>query len=207
MKHAYTSKKRNTGDRKRKRFILLSVEGDNRTETNYFNGFNSKEIKVIFATGNDTDPINLATRLIEDYEANELDEELGDAAFCVVDGDVSKIREKQILEADKIVRKIGSVIVSNPCIEVWFLCHFILSSRQYQSSKEVISRLEEYIPNYEKNMKNIYELLEDKQEKAIKNAKTLDIINSDVDRKLHHHDHQPSTEVYKIIKTIADATN
>ena len=146
----------------------------------------------------------MAKSLIEDYKFNDLDSELGDAAFCVVDGDVSKTREKQVLEADRIVKKIGSVIVSNPCIEVWFLCHFTSSSRQFQSSKEAVNRLKERIPRYEKNMGGIYDLLEEKQKDAIKNAKALDQMNEAVGRKLHHYDYQPSTEIYKILCTIAD---
>lgn len=207
MKQGYVAKKRNTGNRKRRRIVLLAVEGKNKTETNYFRGFDSKDTKIVFASGNDTDPVNMANSLVEDYRFNDLDDELGDAAFCVVDGDVSKTREKQVLEADRIVKKIGSVIVSNPCIEVWFLCHFTSSSAQFQSSKEAVSRLKEYIPGYEKNMGGIYELLKEKQEYAIKNAKALDQINEVVDRKLHHYDYQPSTEIYKILCTITDRKN
>lgn len=203
MRQGYVAKKRNTGNRKRRRIVLLAVEGNNKTETNYFRGFDSKDTKIIFASGNDTDPINMANSLVEDYKFNDLDEDLGDASFCVVDGDVSKTREKQIWEADRIVKKIGSVIVSNPCIEVWFLCHFTASSGQFQSSKEAVSRLKEYIPGYEKNMGGIYELLKEKQKNAIKNAKALDQMNETVGRKLHHYDYQPSTEIYKIIKTMS----
>ena len=202
MKQGYLAKKRNTGKRKRRRIILLAVEGKNKTETNYFRGFDSKDIKIVFASGNDTDPINMAKSLVEDYELNDLDEKLGDAAFCVVDGDVSKTREKQILEADRIVHKIGNVIVSNPCIEVWFLCHFTASSGQFQTSKEAVNRLKEFIPGYEKNTKGIYGLLKDKQALAIKNARELEHINESVGRKLHHYDFQPSTEIYKILCSI-----
>ena len=203
MKQGYVAKKRNTGSRKRRRLVLLAVEGKNKTETNYFRGFDSKDTKIIFASGNDTDPINMANSLVEDYKFNDLDGELGDAAFCVVDGDVSKTREKQVLEADRIVKKIGSVIVSNPCIEVWFLCHFSPSSRPFQSSKEAVNRLKACIPGYEKNMDEIYDLLKEKQKDAIKNAKAIDRINESVGRKLHHYDYQPSTEIYKIIKTMS----
>ena len=203
MRQGYVAKKRNTGSRKRRRIVLLAVEGNNKTETNYFRGFDSKDTKVVFASGNDTDPINMAKSLVEDYRFNDLDSELGDAAFCVVDGDVSRTREKQVLEADRIVQKIGSMILSNPCIEVWFLCHFTPSSRPFQSSKEAVNRLKDWVPEYEKNMDGIYELLEEKQESAIKNAKALEQINEAVGRKLHHYDYQPSTELYKIINFLS----
>lgn len=99
----------------------------------------------MFVRGNETDPIKMSKHLINDYEYFELNSELGDMAFCVVDGDISIEKEKQIFEADSIIKEIGKVIVSNPCIEVWFLCHFINSTRQYSSSNDVIKRLREFI--------------------------------------------------------------
>ena len=77
MRQGYVAKKRNTGNRKRRRIVLLAVEGNNKTETTYFRGFDSKDTKIIFASGNDTDPINMAKSLVEDYKFNELDGELG----------------------------------------------------------------------------------------------------------------------------------
>jgi len=203
MKKAYSSKKRNTGNRKRKRFVLIAVEGNNKTETNYFKGFNSGDVKILFANGNQTDPINIAKNLVEGYADYGLDAGLGDYAFCVVDGDLSRERADQICKAEKIVKDInGEVIVSNPCVEVWFLCHYVDSTRQYTSSLDVIKRLQEFIPTYKKNMSGIKEFLEDKNEKAIINARHLDEYNQSLGRKLHQYDYQPSTEVYKIIEKL-----
>lgn len=203
MKKAYYPKKRNTGDRKRKRMILISAEGNSKTEKNYFGDFSNKDTKVIFAPGNDTDPISIVKALVEEYENRGLTKELGDQAFCVVDGDVSKKQEEQILKADKIIRTIkGQVIVSNPCIEVWFLCHFIESTKQYISSAEIVKRLQEYIPGYEKNIKGIKNLLDPNVELAVARAKKLDAYNRDNGRKPHQYDFQPSTEVYKVIEEL-----
>ena len=200
MKYKYKGKLRNSGKRKRKRIVLIGTEGKNKTEVNYFSGFSSKESKIKFARGNETDPVKIAKHICDDYDYYELDKELGDLAFCVVDGDVSKEKEKQIIKAESLMKKIGKVIVSNPCIEVWFLCHFTSSTKEYNSSNEVIKRLKEYIPEYSKNLGNIYTLLKDKTKTAINNAKHLEVYNYDNNRLIHKSNNQPSTEVYKIIE-------
>lgn len=202
MKKEYTKKRRNTGDRTRKQIVLLSVEGKNKTEKNYFNGFNNESTRVVFTSGNETDPVKLAKRLVQEYKSYQLDDELGDRAFCVIDGDVSKKQEKEIKKAETVVKKKGSIIVSNPCIEVWFVFHFTDSTKQYKSSQEVFNRLKEYIPDYEKNMKGIYSRLINKQMVAIRNAKKLEEYNQMLNRSLHNSDYQPSSEVYKIIENL-----
>ena len=198
MKKEYTKKRRNTGNRTRKQVILLSVEGKNKTERNYFKGFNNETTRVVFTSGNETDPVKLAKRLVQEYKSYQLDDELGDRAFCVIDGDVSKKQENEIRKAEAVVKKKGSIIVSNPCIEVWFVFHFTDSTKQYKSSQDVVNRLKEYIPDYEKNMKEIYIRLINKQTDAIRNAKKLEVYN----RSLHNFDFQPSSEVYKIIEDL-----
>ena len=202
MKKEYTKKKRNTGNRVRKRIVLLSVEGENKTEKNYFKGFNNATTRVVFTRGNETDPVRLAKRLVQEYKSLGLDDELGDLAYCVVDGDVSKKQEKEIKKAETIVKKHGNIIVSNPCFEVWFLFHYTDSTRQYKSSREVVIALKEYIPDYEKNTADIYSQLIDKLDDAISNAKNLDDYNKMMQRSLHNYDYQPSSEVYKIIEGI-----
>ena len=113
----YQAKQRNTGSRKRKKVVLISAEGKNKTETFYFSDFSNDDTSVVFASGNATDPVNMAHNLVSAFKHYEMDKTLGDAAFCVLDGDLSEVRAKQIAQAEKIVREIqGSVIVSNPCI-------------------------------------------------------------------------------------------
>ena len=196
MKEAYWSKKRNSFDRRRTRILLLSVEGENRTEKNYFNGLRSDDVRIIYATGNDTDPVKMTRALIRDYKNLNLTQELGDMAYCIVDGDLSKEKEPQILKADELIKSIhGQVIVSNPCVEVWFLCHFTDSTRQYISSDEAIRRLRRFVPGYEKNMKGLSGILSEKTNVALENAKKLDEHNMSAGRRLHRSDYQPGTEM------------
>ena len=59
----YTPKKLNSGTRKRQAIILISTEGKNQTETNYFNGFSNRKVHIHFATGRFTDPVNMVKKL------------------------------------------------------------------------------------------------------------------------------------------------
>ncbi|MBR0090993.1 MAG: RloB domain-containing protein [Lachnospiraceae bacterium] len=205
MKEAYFAKKRNAHNRKRKRIFLLSVEGNNRTEKKYISGLRFHDVQIHFATGNDTDPVNMTKSLLRDYKKKGLTQELGDLAFCIVDGDLSKEKESQILKADEMIKAIpGRVIVSNPCVEVWFLCHFTDSTRQYVSGDEAIKRLQAFIPGYEKNMKGLANILEDKTNTALDNAKKLDDYNQNAGRKIHKADYQPGTEMPILIALLLE---
>ena len=54
-----------------------------------------------------------------------------------------------------------SFIVSNPCIEVWFLNHFRYSTKEFLTNDKVIGELKIHVPNYEKSM-NMYPVLASK---------------------------------------------
>ena len=206
MKDAYSSKKRNANNRDRKSIVMLSVEGKNQTEKNYFNGLKLRNVRIVFARGNDTDPINMAKALCRDYKSKSLTLELGDRAYCVIDGDLSKEKELQIAKAEELIKGIkGQVIVSNPCVEVWFTCHFTDSTKQYKSSDEAVKRLQEFIPDYEKNVKGISDLLADRTSHALENAEKLNSYNQMAGRKKHHADYQPSTEIPVIIEYLNGA--
>lgn len=208
MKDAYSSKKRNAHNRKRKSIVMLSVEGNNQTEKNYFNGLKFRNVRILFATGNDTDPVNMTRALLRDYKRKGLTSELGDMAYCVVDGDLLKEKESQIFKADELIKGIhGQIIVSNPCVEVWFICHFTDSTKQYVSSDDAVKRLQKFIPDYEKNMKGIASILSDKIPLAIENARKLHSYNQNMERKIHCADYQPSTEISVIIEYLFGMEN
>ena len=62
----------------------------------------------------------------------------GDMGFCLVDYDCQSSKDEAILKADKFAGKIAGkknlkLLVSNPCFELWYLCHFIKSTKQYNS--------------------------------------------------------------------------
>lgn len=92
-------------------------------------------------------------------------------------------------------------IVSNPCIEVWFILHFIYTTHQFKDSKEPKKELAKYIPGYEESM-DISEILRTKLEDAKKHIEklkdyyeSLGIVWGDVDC-------NPMTDVIEILNEL-----
>ena len=87
---------------------------------------------------------------------------------------------------------------SNECFELWFVLHF-----QYLEAdigrKKYIEILKKYIPEYEKNIKNMYEKLKDKTSDAIKRAEKL---YNKYDTNLPPSQKCPATRMYELIKEL-----
>ena len=139
-KTGYQPKIRNSYRRQRKSVVLLATEGKNKTEVQYFKSFRSANHVVRFAPGNYTDPVNMVRTLKKEYGELELTTDLGDAAFCLVDSDVDPAKDKQLEKADAEAGDTVTVLVSSPCFEIWYLCHFFASTRQYISNNEVLKK-------------------------------------------------------------------
>ncbi len=201
-KNAYTPKKRNTGSRKRKKVLLIATEGKNKTEKLYFRNFNSDNVSVQFTHGNETDPPNMTARLICEYNDDELTTD--DLAVCLVDTDFDSYKDAQIKEADNAIpdhlSEYARVIVSNPSIEIWFICHYSDSTRQYRNRDDVLAYLRQYHPQYEKSDPTIYSKIHHLQDVAIKNAKTLEKNCLEKGYKPHTVAFGPSTEIHHIIE-------
>ena len=201
----YTPKKRNSGTRKRQAIILISTEGKNQTETNYFNGFSNRKVHIHFATGRFTDPVNMVKKLSSEMINKGFNRELGDKAFCLIDADVSPSKNQEIAEADKIARQRGiELIVSAPCFELWFLCHYSFSMKQYGSNDELIADLmkNKEFSDYKKNCTGLYDKLLPWLDKAINNAKRLEVELIKLGKTKHTVDFSPSTEAYHVVETI-----
>ncbi len=196
-------RRRNKNNRKSKRVILVSVEGNNKTEKNYINNFSSREkdfvIKVV--PGNETDPINLVEQAIRKYKDLNLDLEEDDKAYVVFDLDTNINKNKQIKEAIDIAKQHNIIpIVSTPCIELWFLLHYEYTTAT-MSNDEVIKKLKKYYPKYEKN-RNIYKEINKNTNTAIKNAKKLEKFQTKNHKNLQMVEVNPYTEMHKLIEKI-----
>ncbi len=65
-------------------------------------------------------------------------------------------------------------IVSNPCIEIWIMCHFELPKTTYcGSAKNVKSALKKHLPGYDENDSTVFRIIEIKQQQAFKMLKRL----------------------------------
>lgn len=149
----FQKKKRNDVKRKRKPVMLITAEGRNKTEKQYFNSFQDQHGKysIRFATGLETDPVGMLKAMEKDWKKNELSEKDGDKAYIVLDMDCKPEKIQLVKELQKKSKNI-QFIVSNPCIEVWFIFHFIYTTHQFKDSKEPKKELTKYIPGYEESM-------------------------------------------------------
>ena len=193
-------KQRGSGTRQRKSIVLFAAEGNNKTETQYFKNFNKRNLQIRFTRGNETDPEKMMKRLLDEAKDMDLGSEPGDQAYCLIDADVNPKKDGQIARADAMAKGTKAVqIVSNPCFEIWYLCHYGYSTKQFHSSDEAVAALKELEPAYTKENPAMYQFTIHNVDKACENAIRLEQYNQDAGHKRHTSDFQPSTEVHKII--------
>ena len=193
---------RNSGIRKRNPLVFMAAEGDNKTEKYYFDAFfKDRSIRVVNDSSGYTNPVQLVESLHKKMGQKGFDKELGDKAFCLIDADCDSLKNQIINKADKKAKKYGiQLIVSAPCFEVWFICHFTFSTTKYTSNKDVMNKLQSYCEGYQKSDENMYLKLKGNTGIAIANAKKLEKECTSLKRIPHTVDFSPSTEVYKIVE-------
>lgn len=183
--------------------VLIVCEGT-KTEPYYFRGLrldyrlSSANIEIMPADG--TDPLSLIS-----FAAARLDDY--DRAFCVFDRDGHQNYDTAVAKvAQSVEGRKGKLIAitSWPCFEFWILLHFNYSTAPFNraggrsSCDRVISKLEPYLPGYQKGLKNIYELLAAKTAAAILNCKRLQRENARTDSA------NPSTRVHELVQYLVD---
>ena len=187
--------------RKQKSKILIAAEGKNKTEKTYFSNFEDgkKSYNITYARGNNTDPLKLVKMLIKEIDELKLDLQDDDVAYCIFDTDVDPNKNKIIEEAIQLARKNNiKIITSSPCFELWFLLHYDYTTAN-MDSEEVLKRLKEYYPKYEKNI-NIYPDIIKEIDLAIDRAKKIEKYQIDNNRRIGTVEANPNTEVYKIVE-------
>lgn len=194
-------KPRGQEKRRRRAMMVLSVEGSNKTERQYFSGLADGQsvYTVRFAAGNDTDPEKIVTNCLAHIKSIEFDATLGDVAYCVFDTDVDSGNQGKIDNAIRMAGNQAEVILSNPCFEFWFLCHFTYTTKPYSSNQALLNDLKRELPSYEKN-KDMIDALKNKTRNAIKNARDVDAHHLSLGRKPHNMQCNPSTAVYRIVE-------
>lgn len=172
---------------RRKRVIVFSYEGkNNKTESLYFQHFRPKDDAYIlkwFSSGV-TDPkgiINSTKSKRRQYDYNSKE----DLTFIFIDGDNSE-RYKQIKELQSNQPKDITIIITNPSFELWFLNHFIKTSKEY-TNEQLINELKHHIPNYSKS-NDVFDHLKEMELKAITNSNYQLSLQKD----------NPKTEVVKL---------
>lgn len=188
---------------KRKRIILIGLEGKNKTEKEYFKHFNgsANDYIIRIAKGNITDPVNMINALKCEIDKMDLNLEVGDKAYCVLDTDDILLKDSQIEEALLLAKEYNiEIIPSSPCFEEWILCHFDSSTKSI-SNKDIIKEVQKYIKNYHKSM-DVYPEICSLTNVAIKNAKLKNKFHQTLGHNLFKIEANPSSQIYKIIEEI-----
>lgn len=192
--------------RTRRKVIILGLEGKlNKTEVSYFSSLERelKNIHFIYAKNN-TDPISIVNSTISKAKSEEIKLADGDMAISIFDVDNNLNKKNQIkiakLKANKSKYKVR-VITSNPCFEVWYLEHFLYTTKLFQSSKQLKKEMNQYINEYKENG-NYFMVLYPNTKKAILNCERLRKHNKKIYPSKDEEYYNPSTNVDEIVKEL-----
>lgn len=183
--------------------VLIVCEGTE-TEPNYFKGLRTFEklssVNVEVISGERSAATFVVNTAIQ-MKNNQEEEMPYDKIYCVIDGDVPH----HLSEANKLAKQYGvEMIISYPCIEYWYLCHFKFSrspiektgNRSVGDNCEYLLNIEwdkEFREQYKKNLSNVYQKLYSKLDIAIKNAKTA------LKQAQQEKEFNPSTQVHELV--------
>ena len=200
--------KKNKTTRVRKKLLLAGTEGNNKTEKIYLREMERRQndYHILFAPGNETDPVNIVKNTIRAKNKEALSSKKGDIAISVFDLDAEEKKKPQLSEAKRLAEK-GNVqiITSNPCFEVWYLEHFGYTSKNFQNSSEVIKDLVKHCPRYQKNSCD-FELFYPLTEVAIENCKLLKEFHENHGFEVIDEFNNPRTDVYKVVELLFDGS-
>ena len=146
------------------RFLIL-CEGE-RTEPNYFRSFRVPGVVIeVEGTGHNT--VRLVQAALKRRREDDYDQ-----VWCVFDRD--SFPPKNFNEAITLAEHEGiQVAYSNEAFELWYILHYEFLNTGI-SRDDYITKLEAKLgKKYKKNSNDMYELLIDKQETAIHNARNL----------------------------------
>ena len=190
----------------RKSLLVIGTEGDNKTEELYFRELERKQGKyhVIFARGNETDPVNIVKNTAKAAKKEEISIKKGDLAISIFDLDVDRKKVEQLLEAKKTADagKIN-IFTSNPCFEVWYLEHFSYTSKYFSNSEDVIKELVKQCPNYQKNTCDI-DLFYPLTKNAIQNCVLLEEHHRKYGSEKTEEFNNPRTDIYKLVQKMIE---
>lgn len=198
MSRELTRKKRGVVRKKRRPVMLILLEGKaNKTECNYFQSLKKNRTSYVlelYRPGN-TDPKSMIEAIDKRWSRDDLSEELGDCCFVVLDMDCSITKKRYIDQLS--VEKRTKLVVSNPSFEFWYLLHFCETTREFLNQDDLIKKLKEYVPDYEKNM-NLEIQLRANARIAIRRARKIDNMVDKSNRGVC----ASFTEVYYIVEKI-----
>lgn len=190
--------------KQRKPYVFILCEGRNKTEITYFDHFKERSapFNLHCKKCESTDILNMAKKAKSIFDENDLDLELGDRVFCLVDLDLDPKKIDKFISAKKKYKQI-EVIPSNPCFEVWLQYYFTKYPKVVPSSQKVKEEMAKILPGYTESMDVIAEANIDLSDhvQAIQNSELRNSYYSD-DQSLI--ERNPYTEVATIVTLLID---
>lgn len=176
--------------------VLIVCEGS-KSEPNYLNALcvdkqlSTVNVKVVTSPG--SDPLSVVRCAIEeDKKTVEQDRRAGekregyDRVYCVFDRIGHTNFENALRVLKNFSNRRGGIfesIISSPCFEVWVMLHYTDSDAPFDASNSrsecdnVIRKVKESLPTYEKSSRKLYEQLKPHTDTAIIRGKKLAIRN------------------------------
>jgi hypothetical protein len=168
--------------RPERRTLLVVCEG-RETERNYLDGLKREDavkrrFTVTVAKGQGGSRRQIVQRAVDrkDNAPHDFDE-----VWCVIDveSEAAKSLRGGLSEAGELAGENGiELCLSNPAVEVWFLAHFVRTSRPFADCHAVELELtkhwqREFGRPYAKNDARVYPCLSGKTDDAIRNARAV----------------------------------
>lgn len=192
-------KRQKQGTRAPRNVYIIVCEGT-KTEPTYFKRFRTRynNLSIKIPDTNLTDPKNLVKFARKQIETEKLDLKNGDAIWCVFDCDDNT--NEAILQAYIIAKNDVKLCFSNPNFELWYLLHYDFIINRLERM-DVIDKLKQHIPDYEKS-KDVFDLLSDRIPEAIIKSKKLNEMHGKNNLNLLSIESNPSTQVHVLIEDI-----
>ena len=148
--------RRNRPSRDKKPVIYIFCEGE-KTEPTYFSRWRERGMSLYVIPVSHTDPVGIIKDAKRKMSDRSFDPAQGDSVWCVYDVDENSDELLQKAFTQAKANKY-TVVVSNPCFEIWYILHFEAISSELTST-EAQSRLMKHIPQYGKNV-DVFDTLE-----------------------------------------------
>lgn len=181
--------------------IYIFTEGV--TEEIYLEHYENikKGIRIIPIDTGHTDAVGIVKEAKKYIDKHSIDTELGDRCYCVFDSDPKS--NPNINEAFSLLRgykhKGLECIFSNPSFEIWFVLHFRKApyGKNATEIKKLVKELvRDQVSDY-KETTDIFDILIDRRDFALKEAELLSKSQSLVYKDILSHECNPYTNIFK----------
>ena len=181
--------------------IVICTEGEAKSsEYYYFSHFCTRDLKIKFSTGGNTDPKGMLDDLLKYIQNEDIKPEDNVKIFLVLDTDLNdrKINEIKEIQGKCLENKI-EIITSAPTFEIWYLLHYRNNKLKFNNSKDVKKEIGKVNGAYSETM-DMYKIIKNHTDEARIRAKSLEQrAISDGEELIKAN---PHTSVYKILDAI-----